>query len=212
MLYVLGLLSVAFAAISGALAADGRRMDLFGVLVLALVTSIGGGTLRDIVLQQPVFWSRDDSFLWVAVAAGVLTFAAARHWQPPPKLLLIADAFGLSLVAVLGTEKALAHQATATTAIVLGVVTGVAGGVLRDILCGEVPLVFRRETYLYATAAFGGDLVFVLMHQANVERKTTMIVAATVILALRLAGLKWKLALPVFRTRDSQNEDHAEAN
>lgn len=201
MLYVIGLLAVGFSAITGALAAEGRRMDLFGVLVLALVTSLGGGTLRDLVLDVPVFWSSDDWFLWTGLAAGALTFAAVRYWHPPHQFLLIADAIGLAFVAVLGTEKALAHQTTATTAIVLGVVTGVAGGILRDLLCGEVPLVFRRETYLYATAAFGGDLVFVLLHQAHVDRAICLVAAAGVILALRLAGLRWKLALPVFRTR-----------
>lgn len=201
MLYVVGLLAVGFSAITGALAAEGRRMDLFGVLVLALVTSLGGGTLRDVVLGVPVFWSTDDTFLWTAVAAGTVTFAAVRYWHPPHQLLLIADAIGLAFVAVLGTEKALAHQATPTTAIVLGVVTGVAGGILRDLLCGEVPLVFRRETYLYATAAFGGDLAFVLLHQAALSRTTCLLVSAGVILLLRLAGLRWRLALPVFRTR-----------
>ena len=201
MLYAVGLLAVGFSAITGALAAEGRRMDLFGVLVLALVTSLGGGTLRDLVLDVPVFWSTDDWFLWTGLAAGTLTFGAVRYWHPPHQFLLIADAIGLAFVAVLGTEKALAHQTTATTAIVLGVVTGVAGGILRDILCGEVPLVFRRETYFYATAAFGGDLVFVLLHRTAFDRTACLIVSAGVILALRLAGLRWKLALPVFRTR-----------
>ena len=201
MLYVVGLLAVGFSAITGALAAEGRRMDLFGVLVLALVTSLGGGTLRDLVLGVPVFWRTDDCFLWTGLAAGALTFAAVRYWHPPHQFLLIADAIGLAFVAVLGTEKALAHQATATTSIVLGVVTGVAGGVLRDLLCSEVPLVFRRETYLYATAAFGGDFVFVILHRSDVSRTTCLIAASTVILALRLAGLRWKVGLPVFRTR-----------
>lgn len=202
MLYVVGLLAVGFSAITGALAAEGRRMDLFGVLVLALVTSLGGGTLRDLVLDVPVFWSEDDWFLWTGLAAGAVTFGTVRYWHPPHQLLLIADAIGLAFVAVLGTEKALAHQATETTAIVLGVVTGVAGGILRDILCGEVPLVFRRETYFYATAAFGGDLVFVLLHRAAFDRQTCLLIAAGIILGVRLAALKWKLALPVFRTRD----------
>ena len=201
MLYVVGLLAVGFSAITGALAAEGRRIDLFGVLVLALVTSLGGGTLRDLVLDVPVFWSTDDWFLWTGLAAGTLTFGAVRYWHPPHQFLLIADAIGLAFVAVLGTEKALAHQTTASTAIVLGVVTGVAGGILRDILCGEVPLVFRRETYFYATAAFGGDLVFVLLHRTAFDRTACLVVSAGVILALRLAGLRWKLALPVFRTR-----------
>lgn len=201
MLYVVGLLAVGFSAITGALAAEGRRMDLFGVLVLALVTSLGGGTLRDLVLDVPVFWSQDDWFLWTGLAAGTLTFGAVRYWHPPHQFLLIADAIGLAFVAVLGTEKALAHEMTATTAVVLGVVTGVAGGILRDILCGEVPLVFRRETYLYATAAFGGDLVFVGLHRIAVDRTTCLMAASTVILALRLAGLRWKVGLPVFQTR-----------
>lgn len=207
MLYVIGILAVAFSAVTGALAAEGRRMDLFGVLVLALVTSLGGGTLRDLVLDLPVFWTADDTFLTTALVVGVLTFLAVRFWHPPRLTLLIADAIGLSFVAVLGTEKALAHQATAATAIVLGVVTGVAGGILRDVLCGEVPLVFRREIYLYATAAFGGCLVFVLMQRAAIDRQTGLVVAASVILVLRLAGLRWKLALPEYRSRSDQRQE-----
>ncbi|MBC7818898.1 MAG: TRIC cation channel family protein, partial [Planctomycetaceae bacterium] len=111
MLYVVGLLAVGFSAVTGALAAEGRRMDLFGVLVLSLVTSLGGGTLRDLVLDVPVFWSQDDWFLWTGLVAGTLTFVAVRYWHPPHQFLLIADAIGLAFVAVLGTEKALAHQA-----------------------------------------------------------------------------------------------------
>lgn len=201
MLYVIGLLAVGFSAVTGALAAEGRRLDLFGVLVLALVTALGGGTLRDLVLDVPVFWSTDDGYLWTAIAAGSVTFAAVRRWHPPHQFLLIADAIGLAFVAVLGTEKALAHQTTATTAIILGVVTGVAGGMLRDLLCGEVPLVFRPETYLYATAAFGGDLIYVVLHRAAIGRQTCLLVSAGIILGLRLAGLKWKLGLPVYRGR-----------
>jgi uncharacterized membrane protein YeiH len=156
---------VSIAAITGVLAARGKQVDLFGVLVLALVTAFGGGTVRDVLLGDlPVFWMADQSFILNATASAVVVFFLVRYHALPPMVLMVADAFALALFTMIGTRKGLAFPVAPSIAVVLGVMTGVAGGILRDLLIGEIPLMFRREIYLYATAAFGGATVFVLLH------------------------------------------------
>jgi uncharacterized membrane protein YeiH len=155
---------VAVGAITGALAARGKRIDLFGVLVLALVAAFGGGTIRDLILgDHPIFWVRDGSFVITAATAAIVTFFIARIRDIPGKVLLIADAFTLAFFTVLGAEKALTFHVTPHIAVAMGVITGVAGGMCRDVLMSEIPLVFRREIHLYATASAIGAGFFVMM-------------------------------------------------
>lgn len=193
---------VAVAAITGVLAARGKRVDLFGVLVLALVTAFGGGTLRDLLVgDRPLFWIRDPNYLFNASVVALVVFIIARFKEFPLQVLLVADAFALALFTVIGVKKALAFQVAPSIAVAMGVITGVAGGMMRDVLAGEIPLVFRREIYLYATAALCGAVVFVLLRRWSLGEQTNMVVAAGTILALRLAAIRWKLGLPVFQHR-----------
>ena len=152
---------VAVFAITGVLAAKNKRVHLFGVIGLALVTALGGGTLRDLILRTDLFWMSDMSFVFTASATASVTFVVARCWELPAALLLVVDACGLALFTMLGTEKALIFSASNIAAIVLGVMTGVAGGMIRDVLTGDVPLVLRAGIYLYATAALCGAMIFV---------------------------------------------------
>lgn len=202
--YLLQHFGVIVSAISGVLAAEGKRLDLFGVTVLGTVTALGGGTLRDVVLgfdlqhrASTVFWIRDSNYVITATATAVVTFFLAKYLVMPPKLFAIADAFALAMFTILGAEKALAFGAGAVNAVVLGVITGVAGGVLRDVLVGEIPLVFRAETYFYATAAFGGAILFVVLEHWLPGKPLNVYTGAAVVLALRLAGIRWRLTLPV---------------
>jgi uncharacterized membrane protein YeiH len=196
--------AVAISAISGVLAARGQRLDLFGILVLALVTAVGGGTIRDLCLGvRPVFWVQDPTHLVTAGVAALAMFVLARFWEPPAVTLQVADAFGLALFTIVGVEKSLLFQASPVTAVVLGVVTGVAGGLLRDVLRREVPLVFQTETYFYATAAFAGAVLFVLLTRWVPDVPGARAVSMAVILLLRLAALGWKWKLPVFTSRQS---------
>ena len=150
-LYLMSLLGVAFFAVSGALRAGEKGMDFFGVLVIAAITATGGGTLRDMLLgTQPVFWIEDINFLLVSAAAATITVLYARLREPPSNSLLVTDAFGLAVATVLGAEAAAQAGASPLIVIVMGVTTGVAGGILRDVLCAEVPLILRKE--IYATA------------------------------------------------------------
>jgi uncharacterized membrane protein YeiH len=194
-------LGVAVFAVTGVLAAKNKRVDLFGVIVLALVTALGGGTLRDLILRTNPFWISDTSFVLTASVTAAVTFVTARCWEPPASLLLVADACGLALFTMLGTETALSFSASNIVAIVLGVVTGVAGGMIRDVLTGEVPLVLRAGIYLYATAALCGATLFVVLTLLTPSRFAAESAAVAATLSLRLAAIRWRLRLPEFRMR-----------
>jgi uncharacterized membrane protein YeiH len=193
---------VTVAAITGVLAARGKQVDLFGVLVLALVTAFGGGTIRDLMLGNvPVFWAVDHSFFHNAAITAVVTFYLVRYHELPVTVLMVADAFALALFTMVGTRKGLAVPVAPSIAVAMGVTTGVAGGILRDLLIGEIPLVFRREIYLYATAAFCGATVFVVLARCSVNPQTNMVIGTATTLLLRLAGIWWRIALPMFRPK-----------
>ncbi len=203
MQYPLELLGVAVAAISGVLAARGKNVDLFGVIVLAIVTAFGGGTIRDLALgDTPVFWVRDPNYLLTAFTFAGATFFIARFHTFHGTALLIADAISLAAFAMIGVEKALAHDAATPVAVAMGVITGVAGGILRDTLTGEIPLVFRRAIYLYATAAFCGALLFAILEKRAPGLRANFFLGAGLTLVLRFAAIRWKLGLPIFEPRD----------
>ena|SRR3989338_1404401 len=200
--YWLDLFGVAVFAITGALMAGRKSMDLFGVLVIALITALGGGTLRDLILDNhPVSWIRDDSYILVASLAAVGTVLWVRLTRPiPEKGLLIADAFGLALFTVYGTEVALQHQVPISTAVIMGVMTGVAGGVMRDVICNEIPLIFQKE--IYATACIAGSLSFIGLLQLGAAHGLATLIAMLVVLLTRLAAIYWHLSLPRFHLLD----------
>ena len=203
MQYLLEHFAVAGCAITGVLAAKGKRVDLFGVVVLAVVTAVGGGTIRDVLLDiRPVFWVADPNYLLTAVGFALVTFLVSRSRLWPMPILLIADAFGLALFTVIGVEKSLMAEAPRTVAVVLGVLTGVAGGMLRDVLTGEIPLVFRKHIYLYATAAMLGASVYIVLREIDTPQPELRLVSIWTILLLRLVAIRWKLALPEFHSKE----------
>jgi uncharacterized membrane protein YeiH len=196
--------AVFVSSVSGVLAARGKQVDLFGVIVLAIVTSFGGGTVRDLLLgDTPVVWMKDPNYLINALLAALATFFVSRLFASLRRELLIADAFALALFTIIGAKKALSFNLSPEIAITLGVVTGVAGGILRDVLTGEIPLVFRPHIYLYATAAMAGAMVFVFLTKKLPNEQWNMIIGVAVILALRLAAIRWKVGLPVFDPKES---------
>jgi uncharacterized membrane protein YeiH len=195
-------LGVAVAAITGVLAARGKQVDLFGVLVLALVTALGGGTIRDLTLGvRPVFWVSDGNYVLTALATALATFFLARVCELPRQILLVADACALAFFTMLGTRKALDFSVAPHIAVAMGVITGVAGGMCRDVLTGEIPLVFRREIYLYATAAMLGAVGFVALEYGLPGNPVNLPLGTAITLALRLAAMRWKVGLPIFSHR-----------
>ena len=194
---LLDLFGVAVFAASGALEAGRKRMDVFGTVVVAIVTAIGGGTLRDLTLGiRPVLWISNPIYVIVATVAALVTFVLARWIQFPMKVLLILDAFGLAMYTIIGCQRALDVNVSYIIVVVMGVITGVAGGILRDILCGEIPLVLRHE--IYATASLAGGILFVTLYSLGVDKSTTVISAVALISIIRLAAIYWRLSLPVF--------------
>jgi uncharacterized membrane protein YeiH len=207
LLYAFDLLGVAVFAISGALAAGRKGLDLIGVIVLALVTAIGGGTIRDLLLDRnPIFWLADPAYLVVIVGAALGTVVFVKYRSAPEQALLVADALGLALFSVAGAQIAETAGVPALGGIALGTITGAAGGVVRDVLRAEVPLVFRPGT-LYASAAIAGTAVYFALKALHVERTTATVAGMTVVAGVRLASIWWRLQLPVFRVG---NEGRAE--
>jgi len=193
-LYWLDLFGVFVFALSGAMAADRRRMDLFGFIVIALLPALGGGTLRDIIIDTPVFWLTDPAYLLAALLAAVVTFVAANLIHRAGQWLVWADAVGLSLFCVLGAAKALALGHTAIIATVMGVMTAVVGGIIRDVVCNEVPLILRQD--IYATAAFAGAISYVALVSLGADNSAAIWIGAAVCFAVRGAALIWNLSLP----------------
>ncbi len=204
-LYVLGLIGVGVFAISGCLAAGRKGLDWVGVLALAVATAVGGGTCRDVLLNRDaVFWIADPNQLWVIVAVSFVTIFYVRYFKPPMKALLIADAFGLALFAIIGAQIAEAEQASPLIVVVMGVITGAAGGVIRDVLLNETPILFRASEPLYSVAALAGIVLYLSLQGLGLAVVPAAIAGMVLIAAIRLAAIIWKIGLPVFQYDEEQ--------
>jgi uncharacterized membrane protein YeiH len=202
-LAILDLIGVAVFAVTGALVASRKQMDLVGFAFLGTVTGIGGGTVRDLVLGvTPVFWVREPSYLLVCVVASVVVFFVAHMPRSRLVLLVWLDAVGLALFSVLGAEKALAHGPVVAAA--MGVVTAAMGGIIRDILGGESPVIFRRE--IYATAALLGSVVF-LVALLVAPREPALLAGFLAALALRSLAIQRRWSLPVYKPREARRPE-----
>ncbi|MFV5214140.1 trimeric intracellular cation channel family protein [Azonexus caeni] len=195
LLYWVGMAAVAVYALTGVLDSARKRMDLIGALLVAVATALGGGTVRDLLLDRQVFWVVDQTYLMAALSTGILAFILVRHRRLPASLFLIPDAIGLALFTIVGTQVALQWHTPWLTASLMGVITGVVGGVLRDILCNDVPSVFLKGE-LYATAAWLGALSLIALQALGMAPVEATWVAMGVVLLLRLLALRFKLTLP----------------
>lgn len=194
--YVIDLSGVAVFAISGVLAAGRKGLDVLGVAVVAIVTAIGGGTLRDLLLDRhPIFWIADPTYLLVALGAIALTLAYVRFWLASRRALLIADALGLAFFTISGVQITVQAGHPALIALLMGTITGVAGGMLRDILTGEIPLILRPGR-LYATAAIAGATTYLLLGKTSVPSGAAALVGMAVTASLRLVAIAYGLTLP----------------
>lgn len=206
LLYWLDLFGIIVFSLSGALMAGRYKLDPFGVMVLATVTAIGGGTIRDVVLDTPVFWLVNPVYLYVILTTALLTILFIRQPKRIPKrFLLISDAFGLALFAVLGTAKSISLGVPVAIAIVMGTITGVAGGMIRDVLCNVIPMILRKE--IYATAAILGGSLYALFVAIGWSENVSLICAIVSALKLRLAAIYWQVSLPAFQLKESQDKN-----
>ncbi|MGF1699732.1 TRIC cation channel family protein [Photobacterium makurazakiensis] len=202
LIYILDMFGTAVFAASGVLLAGRLRMDPFGVVVLASVTAIGGGTIRDMALgATPVFWVTDPNYLWVIFITCLISMIAIRKpKQMPWYFLPVADAIGLAVFVAIGVEKALRFGATPMVAVLMGVMTGCGGGVIRDVLAREIPMVLRTE--VYATACIVGGIVHTTALYINVDPSVATLAGITTTLTIRLAAIRWHLSLPTFALRN----------
>jgi uncharacterized membrane protein YeiH len=194
LLLVLNLAGTFVFGLSGGLAGVRARLDVFGITVLAVVVGLAGGITRDVLIGIPPQAFRDWRYLAVAVAAGALTFVAHALLTRLERPILILDAGGLALFCVTGASTALDHHVAAISAIVLGAITGIGGGVLRDILLRDIPVVLR--TGLYAIPALIGAAIVVIASQIGTHSLALPIIAAGICFAIRLAGIHFDLNVP----------------
>ncbi|MDO7084811.1 trimeric intracellular cation channel family protein [Pseudocolwellia sp. AS88] len=199
-LLMFDLIGCAVFALSGAIIAYQKRMDGIGVIVLAAVTAIGGGTVRDLLLGVPVFWVSQPSYIYAIIFSSLVAILWINSSKKlPEKALEIADAFGLALFVVMGTAKALGVGVPPLTAVIMGTITGCFGGMIRDVLANEIPLIFRKE--LYAACTIAGSSAYVLL-LPYLSPMMSAAIAFTIILVLRLMAIRWQLALHVFKFTD----------
>ncbi|ACR70253.1 hypothetical protein DBV23_11930 [Edwardsiella ictaluri] len=199
LVYWLDILGTAVFAISGVLLAGKLRMDPFGVLVLGVVTAVGGGTIRDMALDNgPAFWVRDPTDLVVAMVTCLLTIALVRQPRRLPGWVLpVLDAIGLAVFVGIGVNKAFAASAGPMIAVCMGVITGVGGGIIRDVLAREIPMILRTE--IYATACIIGGIVHVTAYVTfGMALQHAMMLGMAITLGIRLAAIRWHLKLPTF--------------
>jgi len=197
-------LGIAVFAITGVLAAAGKRIDFFGVIVLGVVTALGGGTVRDVTLGlYPVSWIENPNYLRVALGTAVFAFFWSRYLHSPRRALLVLDAAGLALFAMIGLQKALATGAAPVVGVTLAVVTGIAGGMIRDLLTDQIPLVLKRDGQLYATCIIFGALLYLILewYLGYANRWVALAGMATVFLT-RIIAIWGRITLPEFIQRE----------
>lgn len=184
-------------AISGIRLASAKRFDWFGAYVVGFTTAIGGGTLRDVMLSVTPFWMLNATYLVVTAAALVTVIAFGRYLIRLQNTFFIFDAIGLGLFTVVGIEKTLGAGFPLWVAVIMGTITGAAGGVLRDILINEVPLIFRKE--IYALACVFGGLVFGLCDRIGLPAGTAEVATALSVIAVRIVAVRYGLKLPILK-------------
>ena len=200
-LFILDLFGVAVFAISGALAAGRKSLDLLGVVIIAVVTAVGGGTTRDLLLDRhPVFWIADPTYLLVIIIASLFTIWYTQYNEPPEKALLIADALGLAVFTILGAQVTQEIVSNSVIIIIMAAITGTVGGLIRDVLSNEIPLILRRD--IYATAALAGASIYLLLQLSALEPTFNIVLAMFVVIVLRVAAIQWDLHLPRFKLNE----------
>ncbi|GAA4298797.1 trimeric intracellular cation channel family protein [Nibribacter koreensis] len=181
-------------AISGTLTAASKKLDPFGASVIAFVTALGGGTVRDVLLDVRPVWVQEEKLLITVFVSVMVTLFFRKQVEKYRKTMFLFDTIGIALFTILGMEKALRMGVSPIIALVMGVVSAVFGGVVRDILCNDIPLIFRRE--IYATACLAGGVAYLLMRKATISGDVPILVAVGIIILIRVLAVKLKWAFP----------------
>lgn len=207
MLHYLFILGISVEAITGAIAAGRKKMDFFGVLLIASITALGGGTVRDTLFNlHPLTWVANPEYLLITASFGVMTILLAPSIVRVMKLFLILDALGLATFAIIGAQKVLASGMPLSAAIIGGTITGVCGGMLRDILCNDIPLVLRKE--LYAVIAIAGASLYVFLMKMGVSQSINVFISISAIFLIRLWAILYHIEMPKFNYTSDLRKSH----
>ena len=197
MLTFIYLVAITAEAMSGALAAGRRSMDIFGVAVVAVVTALGGGTVRDLILgHYPIGWTQHPPYIYLVIGAGLLTIVVAPYMHRLKRTFLVLDALGLVAFSLIGCDVALQMNYPVAVVIMAGMITGIFGGILRDVLCAQVPVVFQREIYAIVSLAVCG--LFLSLRALGVDQEINTVISFAAGLSLRLAAIYFSWSLPTF--------------
>ena len=194
-IYVLDILGTFAFAISGALVALDKKFDIFGVIIIAFVTAVGGGMLRDVLINaHPINWIGDLNYLYIIFSAVLFTFLFKSKIAYLSKTMFLFDTIGISVFTLLGLQKGLSYELHPIIAIIMGMISAVFGGVLRDVLTAKIPLIFEKE--VYASACLAGGISYLILHYFKVDENINFIVSAIVIASIRAVAVKFHLELP----------------
>lgn len=210
MLSLAYLIAITAEAMTGALAAGRRNMDLFGVSLVAFITALGGGTVRDILLGNfPVNWTQHPQYIYLTIGAGLCTIFIAKVVHKLQQLFLVLDAIGLITFTLIGCNVGLTLGYKPAVVVIAGIITGIFGGILRDVLCNRPPEILHRE--LYASVALVVALMYLQIHKLGINEDTTLLASFSVGLLLRMSALKWHWQLPTFTYTPERWQDNNKA-
>lgn len=194
---------IAAFSIAGAFAAMDKKLDIFGIIIIAFVTALGGGTLRDILIGEvPVNWMQDLSSVWVVLIGATTAMLFTKTIKNYHKVLLLFDSIGLGFFTVLGIQIAVAHQLHPVVCIMLGTITACFGGVIRDISLNNIPLIFQKE--IYATACIVGSIVFFALNEMEMSPTAIEVVCIAVVVFIRLLAVKFNWRLPALKFSEQE--------
>lgn len=195
MLFSLDLIGTLVFAISGSMAAASKKLDLFGAAFIAFVTAVGGGTVRDLLIgSTPVGWMRDVNYIFIILAGVGITFLFKKYVRKLRRTLFLFDTIGISVFTVLGLQKALLIEIHPLIAVMMGMFSAVLGGVIRDILINEIPLIFRKE--IYAMACIAGGALFVMLEPSGISFEMRTVYTIALIITIRILAIRFKIGLP----------------
>jgi uncharacterized membrane protein YeiH len=208
-LHYLFIMGICVEAITGAIAAGRKKMDFFGVMLIASIAALGGGTVRDVLFNTyPLTWVVHPEYLLYTTLCAFLTIFIAHSLSRVMKVFLVLDALGLSVFAIIGTQRVLEYGMSGTMAIIGGMLTGICGGMLRDILCNDIPLVLRRE--LYAVIALAGALLYIILNRLHLPEHINIIVTLIAIFTTRLLAIFFHIEMPKFDYAHKLSSHHKE--
>ena len=200
LLLIIDILGTIAFAVSGGLTAMKKRLDLFGIFIIAFVTAVGGGTLRDILIDAPVTWMNDLTFFYVIVIATILAVIFRKKLNYVRRSLFLFDTIGIALYTIVGVEKGIAAGFSPVICVALGTISACFGGVIRDILCNEIPVIFRKN--IYATACILGGFAYFLLIKTTLTADFVVLISGAIVIVIRLLAVIFNLSLPNIYKKD----------